>query len=107
MNQNVSSFSQIVLSQVEVLETQQILRRAQEIIRLEQEALHLTSENLNEAFVAAVHILHHTKGRIIITGVGKSGSIGQKIASTLRSTGTKAYFIHSTEAAHGDLGSID
>ena len=60
----------------------------------------------NEKFYKAVDIIHKSKGRIIVTGIGKSAHIGNKISATLTSTGTPSYFIHATEASHGDLGSI-
>src|ERR671928_488848 len=61
---------------------------------------------LGEAFSAAVEAIAAAKGRIIVTGMGKSGHIGRKIASTLASTGTPAYYVHPGEASHGDLGMI-
>ena len=61
---------------------------------------------LDDAFDKAVEIMYNTKGKCIITGVGKSGLIGAKIAATLASTGTPSFFIHPTEALHGDLGMI-
>lgn len=62
--------------------------------------------DLGQAFPRAVRILHDARGRIIVTGVGKSGHIGSKIAATLASTGTPAFFIHAAEAGHGDLGMV-
>ncbi|HWK01400.1 MAG TPA: KpsF/GutQ family sugar-phosphate isomerase [Xanthobacteraceae bacterium] len=61
---------------------------------------------LGTAFIAAVDLLRATRGRVIVTGMGKSGHIGRKIAATLASTGTPAYFVHPGEASHGDLGMI-
>ncbi len=63
-----------------------------------------SSFNLN--FCKAVNLIYNTKGKVVITGVGKSAHIGNKISATLTSTGTPSYFIHATEASHGDLGSI-
>lgn len=63
-------------------------------------------EDLGQALVAAVQCIKDAKGRVIVTGVGKSGHVGQKIAATFASTGTPAFFVHPTEAAHGDLGMI-
>ncbi len=60
----------------------------------------------NNNFCKAVDLIYNTKGRVVITGVGKSAHIGNKISATLTSTGTPSYFIHATEASHGDLGSI-
>jgi len=64
------------------------------------------SRDLGEAFVAAVEKIRAARGRVIVTGMGKSGHVGRKIASTLASTGTPAYFVHPGEASHGDLGVI-
>ncbi|MDR3509409.1 MAG: KpsF/GutQ family sugar-phosphate isomerase [Caulobacteraceae bacterium] len=64
------------------------------------------ADELGEAFVAAVEILFAAKGRIVCTGIGKSGHVGRKIAATLASTGAPALFVHSGEASHGDLGMI-
>ncbi|HEX5867722.1 MAG TPA: SIS domain-containing protein, partial [Beijerinckiaceae bacterium] len=61
---------------------------------------------LGAAFTAAVDLLASAKGRVIVTGMGKSGHIGRKIAATLASTGTPAYYVHPGEASHGDLGMI-
>jgi arabinose-5-phosphate isomerase len=61
---------------------------------------------LGESFVAAVELIAEAKGRVIVTGMGKSGHIGRKLASTLASTGTPAYYVHPGEASHGDLGMI-
>ena len=63
--------------------------------------------HLRSAMTAAVDLILEKRGRVIVTGVGKSGHIGRKIAATLSSTGTTAYFVHPTEASHGDLGMID
>ena len=60
--------------------------------------------NLN--FCRAVNLIYNTQGKVVITGVGKSAHIGNKISATLTSTGTASYFVHATEASHGDLGSI-
>src|SRR5918992_1505137 len=63
-------------------------------------------DGLGRAFVAAVDLIHAARGRVIVTGMGKSGHIGRKIAATLASTGTPAFFVHPGEASHGDLGMI-
>ncbi len=64
------------------------------------------NSTFNNNFYKAVELIHNLKGRVIVTGVGKSAHIGNKISATLTSTGTPSYFIHATEASHGDLGSI-
>jgi arabinose-5-phosphate isomerase len=61
---------------------------------------------LGQSFVATVDLIRHARGRVIITGMGKSGHVGRKIAATLASTGTPAFFVHPSEASHGDLGMI-
>ena len=83
-----------------------ILTYAKHIINEESTALKKLSRSLNIKFTEAIKILSNTKGNVIISGVGKSGFIAKKIASTMTSTGTPAIFIHPTEASHGDLGLI-
>jgi arabinose-5-phosphate isomerase len=83
-----------------------VLKYAKNIINEESIALKKLSISLNNKFTQAVNILSNIKGNIIISGVGKSGFIAKKIASTMTSTGTPATFIHPTEASHGDLGLI-
>jgi len=80
------------------------LRQATRIIRQEAESLIRLSESLPESFCDAVRLIGDARGRVLVTGVGKAGLIGQKIVATLSSTGTPAYFLHPTEAVHGDLG---
>jgi arabinose-5-phosphate isomerase len=83
-----------------------IKKRAQEIIKIEAEALGDLANKINANFVKAVKIILNGQGRVIITGMGKPGIIGKKIAATLASTGTPALFLHPAEAVHGDLGMI-
>jgi len=82
------------------------LEKAREVIRIEAEAVAALESRIDENFVRAVEVLHKCKGRVIVSGMGKSGIIAQKIASTLSSTGTAAMFMHPAEAAHGDLGMV-
>ena len=82
------------------------LKISKNIIEEEAKALLLLSKSLNTNYNKIVSLISKAKGNIILSGVGKSGHIARKIASTLTSTGTPAYFIHPTEASHGDLGSI-
>ena len=84
----------------------EILKEGKRVIEEEAEALRRLSELLDENFVKAVELLSQTKGRVVLTGVGKSGLICKKIAATLSSTGTPAFFLHPTDAAHGDLGMV-
>jgi arabinose-5-phosphate isomerase len=76
------------------------------VLAAEAEGLAQLSAGLDGAFTAAVETLFNAKGRIVCTGIGKSGHIGRKIAATLASTGSVAMFVHATEASHGDLGMI-
>jgi arabinose-5-phosphate isomerase len=84
----------------------QILATAAQVLELEGQALVRMASNLPDDFVGAVERILQIKGRIILSGIGKSGHIARKIASTLASTGTPAYFVHPAEASHGDLGMI-
>jgi arabinose-5-phosphate isomerase len=77
-----------------------------EVIQLEAEALARLAERLDESFARACQVLSDCRGRVVVTGMGKSGHIGGKIAATLASTGTPAFFVHPGEASHGDLGMI-
>jgi arabinose-5-phosphate isomerase len=76
------------------------------VIEIEAEAVRSLLDGLDEGFDAAVAAMKGTAGRVVVTGIGKSGIVAQKIASTLASTGTAAFFLHPTEAIHGDLGMI-
>src|SRR4029078_11166972 len=69
-------------------------------------AVRALRERLDSSFVAAVGAIQASTGRIVVTGIGKSGHVARKIASTLASTGTPAFFVHAAEASHGDLGMI-
>jgi arabinose-5-phosphate isomerase len=83
-----------------------ILQLARETLDIEAAALQDIKSRLDERFVKAVQMMLHVKGRVVVTGMGKSGHIGRKIAATLASTGTPAMFVHPAEASHGDLGMI-
>ena len=83
-----------------------IRRLAERVFRLEAEAILGLIPKLDERFEHAVELLRRCAGRVIVTGMGKSGLIGRKIASTLASTGTPAYFLHPAEGVHGDLGMV-
>lgn len=76
------------------------------VLSAEAEALHALSGALDEAFAQAVETVFNAKGRVVCTGMGKSGHVARKIAATLASTGTSAMFVHPAEASHGDLGMI-
>lgn len=79
---------------------------AARVLRLEAEGILTLLERLDDRFDRAVDLLHACTGRVIVTGMGKSGLIGRKIAATLASTGTPAYFLHPAEGVHGDLGMV-
>ena len=79
---------------------------ARRVLRIEADAVLALGARIGEEFERAVEIILARHGRVIVTGVGKSGHIGRKLAATLASTGTPAYFVHAAEAAHGDLGMI-
>jgi arabinose-5-phosphate isomerase len=82
------------------------LATARRVLRLEAEALGALAGALDGAFVAAVETILAAEQRVIVSGMGKSGHVGRKIAATLASTGTPAFFVHPAEASHGDLGMI-
>jgi len=83
-----------------------VLETARKVIETEIDQLKRLKDCLNENFVRAVEILNNCKGKVVVTGIGKSGIIGKKIAATLASTGTPAFFLHPAEALHGDLGMV-
>ena len=83
-----------------------LLKAGKLTVAMELEAIRHLSDRINQAFVRACEIILACKGRTIVTGMGKSGHIGNKIAATLASTGTPAFFVHPGEAGHGDLGMI-
>jgi len=82
------------------------LNLARRVLAIEADAVRALITRLDERFLAAVSLIRDCRGRVIVSGIGKSGHIARKIASTLSSTGTPAYFVHSAEASHGDLGMI-
>ncbi|MBI5188277.1 MAG: KpsF/GutQ family sugar-phosphate isomerase [Nitrospirae bacterium] len=83
-----------------------ILDIAKKVLKIEAEAVYALTEKLNSNFERAVELLYTSKGRVVVTGMGKSGLVGKKIAATLASTGTPAFFLHPAEASHGDLGMV-
>ena len=83
-----------------------IINNAKRTIELESQAILYLSELVNDDFAEAVNLIHNSKGRVIITGIGKSAIIATKIVATLNSTGTPAIFMHAADAIHGDLGLI-
>ena len=92
-----------------IADTERTLKLARETLDIEADAVRALALRLGDAFIAAHKLLFEAsekKGRVVVTGMGKSGHIGGKIASTLASTGTPAFFMHPGEASHGDLGMI-
>ena len=84
----------------------QIILEAKKVLRTELTSIKTLSSAFDNSFYNVVKTLFDTKGRVIVTGIGKSGHIANKISATLSSTGTPSHFIHATEASHGDLGGI-
>ncbi|MCS7171655.1 MAG: KpsF/GutQ family sugar-phosphate isomerase [Aquificaceae bacterium] len=84
-----------------------VLKKARRVFEIEIRTLERLKDSLGDSFLEAVKLIQECKGKVITTGVGKSGHIARKVASTLSSTGTPAHFLHPAEALHGDLGFID
>lgn len=87
-------------------QSSQLIDTAQRTIQLETEAVEQLRSRIDERFVHACELILACKGRVVVVGMGKSGHIGRKIAATLASTGTPAFFVHPAEASHGDMGMI-
>lgn len=83
-----------------------VIARAREVLAIESAAVAALERHIGEQFVAACKLILACTGRVVVTGMGKSGHIGDKIAATLASTGTPAFFLHAAEASHGDIGMI-
>lgn len=88
------------------MDKEKILRLAKEVIEREKAGLEKVIDSLGDEFVKAVEIILSSKGRVIVTGIGKSGIVGKKIAATMTSLGTPAIFLHPSESLHGDLGIV-
>ncbi len=80
--------------------------RAKEVLKIESESIKRLSSRINKDFEIAVKLIFASKGRVVVTGMGKAGIIGQKISATLSSTGTPSLWLHAVEAIHGDLGRV-
>jgi len=87
-------------------EKMNILDIAKRVLKIEANAVLSLTEKLNSNFEKAIDIIYGSTGRVVVTGMGKSGLVGKKIAATLASTGTPAFFLHPAEASHGDLGMV-
>ena len=86
--------------------SEEIIKNGKEVIRIETEAVAGLANSINEEFAKAVETIYNCKGRVVLTGMGKSGLIARKIVATLNSTGTAAIYLHPTDALHGDLGMV-
>jgi arabinose-5-phosphate isomerase len=93
-------------SSVSLSEAEGTLATARRVLRTEADALQALADNLPEDFSGVVDLLMRTRGRVIVSGMGKSGHISRKIAATFSSTGTPSHFVHPAEASHGDLGAV-
>ncbi len=83
-----------------------ILQRAKEVLNIEAKGIVSLIDRLDDVFLRAVELLQGCRGKVVVTGMGKSGLIGRKIAATLSSTGTPSFFLHAGDAVHGDLGMV-
>ncbi len=88
------------------MDSETILNRARHVLDIEARGIFSLIERLDESFVEAVELLYHCQGKVVVTGLGKSGLICRKIAATLSSTGTPSLFLHAGDGLHGDLGMI-
>lgn len=88
------------------MSSEQIIADGKEVIRIEAEAVAGLQNSINEEFVKAVETIYASQGRVVLTGMGKSGLIARKIVATFNSTGTAAIYLHPTDALHGDLGMV-
>src|SRR4029077_11143376 len=82
------------------------LALARDVLDIEADAVRALRDQLDDGFVGAVDFLLGCRGRVVVAGIGKSGHVARKLAATLASTGTPAFFVHPAEASHGDLGMI-
>ena len=89
-----------------IIATSRSLDLAREVLQIEAAAVEALIQRIDQTFLCALNIILSCEGRVIVSGMGKSGHISRKIAATLSSTGTPAYFVHPAEASHGDLGMI-
>lgn len=88
------------------MDNKELKNKAVEVIRNEHEAIGMLVDYINDDFIRTINIIHESKGRTVISGIGKSAVIAQKIVATMNSTGTPALFMHAADAIHGDLGNV-
>jgi arabinose-5-phosphate isomerase len=86
--------------------SQSVLKTAKEVLTIEAQTIQRLKGQIGKSFERAVELLARCNGRVIVTGMGKPGFIGRKIAATLASTGTPSFFLHPAEAIHGDVGVV-
>ena len=84
----------------------EIIKAGKEVVKIEAAAVSGLTDSINEQFARTVDLIYHSKGRVVLSGMGKSGLVARKIVATLNSTGTAAIFLHPTDALHGDLGMV-
>lgn len=94
------------MSTVSAIDADQLLTLARDTLTIEAQAVAAAAERLDASFARAVSLVLACQGRVIVMGMGKSGHVGRKLAATLASTGTPAFFVHPAEASHGDLGMV-
>ena len=89
-----------------IMDRERIVKRGREVLEIEAKGILALTDRLDENFVQAVEFLYNCKGKVVVTGLGKSGLICRKVAATLSSTGTPSLFLHAGDGIHGDLGMI-
>ena len=94
------------MSQPTAVTPERLLDRAREVLRIEAEAVARLAERIDASFADACRMILSCTGRVVVSGIGKSGHVARKLAATLASTGTPAFFVHPAEASHGDLGMV-
>ncbi|MFQ5798513.1 MAG: SIS domain-containing protein, partial [Bacteroidota bacterium] len=87
-------------------EDEKAVQKGKEVVRIEAKAVAGLEQKIGREFARAVDLLFHCKGRVVVTGMGKSGIVARKIVATLNSTGTPSVFLHPSDAVHGDLGMV-
>jgi arabinose-5-phosphate isomerase len=83
-----------------------VIKRAKEVLEIEAQAIKMLKARVGKSFTKAVELIFKCKGRVVVSGMGKTGIIAQKFSATLASTGTPSLFLHTAEAIHGDLGKV-
>ncbi|HEY4369927.1 MAG TPA: KpsF/GutQ family sugar-phosphate isomerase [Steroidobacteraceae bacterium] len=102
----MTSPSKSPLSQSAAFDAEKLVARARRVLDIEATAIAALQSRIGDAFIAACRLIQDCTGRVVVTGMGKSGHIGDKVAATFASTGTPAFFLHAAEASHGDVGMI-